>query len=653
MNGKVLSIGGLLIAVVALLAVNIVGPKMLKSSRIDLTEGQLFTLSDGTREILSELDEPITLRFYLSRRQVTALPGIKSYADRVEELLEQYRREAGQRITLIKLDPEPFSDEEDRAVAYGLRGVPLDEGDNTLYFGLVGTGSTGQEQVIPFFTVNRERFLEYDVSRLVYSLAHPKPPVVGLLSTLSINGPTPQAMMQGMNTPPWMVMEQVNQLFSVLPVETTAEEIPEEVDVLLVVHPKSLSDKTLYAIDQFVMGGGRVLMFVDPLAEVDQVAGQRMMGMMMPGKTSNPEKLLASWGVKLITETVVGDLANAVRVQTQRGGRMITIDYPVWMSVAGPALNATDLVTANLENLALGTPGELTPIPGATTSFTPLVQSSDQAMAIVTAKVDQAPDPEAIMREYKPGGKSMVLAARITGAVNSAFPNGPPKDKEQHGEGATNESVPDTSKETDSSADNAPAHRAQSDGDINVVLVADADMLHDRFWVRVQDLMGSRIAVPTAGNGSFVINALDHLTGSSSLIAVRSKGSFVRPFERIDTLRRDAELKFREKESQLIAQLDETENRLRALESEKQGDDKVVFNEAQRQELIKFRKERLQIRKELRDVRLSLRRNIESLYSKLRFTNIALVPILIAVGGLVVAFVRMQRRRRSIRAAMG
>jgi ABC-type uncharacterized transport system involved in gliding motility auxiliary subunit len=635
MKNKILGTGGLIIAVIALLAVNIVGPKMFKSTRLDLTEGRLYTLSEGTLEVLRNLDEPVTLRFYLSRKLATGLPGIKSYADRVDDLLEQFRRESDGKINLVRIDPEPFSDEEDRAVAYGMRGIPVDENDNTLYFGLVGTGSTGQEDAIPFFSLNREKFLEYDVSRLIYALKSTAPPTVGLIAGLPLNGPTPQQMMAGMNQPAWAVMDQIKQLFTVVPLEMQAREIPDEMDVLMVVHPKLVPKQLMYAIDQFALRGGRVLMFVDALAEADLPQGRMAMMQRQLGKTSNPEALLEGWGVRMVKDKVVGDLASAMRVQTQRNQRLITIDYPLWMNLGRDRLNDTDIVTANLENIALGSPGALEAVEGATTTIEPLLRTSEQAMLMDKALADGPADPEGLLRDYKPGGEERLLAVRITGKARSAYPDGPPEEEKTEGAG--------------SPAARTHPHLTESSSDINVILVSDADMLHDRFWVRVQDLLGSRIAVPTAGNGSFVVNALDNLTGSSSLIAVRSRGSFIRPFTRIDSLRQEAELAFREKEAELIARLQQTEQRLQALESEKQGEDSLVLSDAQARELVEFRRQRLAIRKELREVRRSLRRNIEELHAKVRFANIGLVPLLIAIGGVLVALVRYQRRRASIR----
>ena len=639
MGNRTLSVGGLVVAAVLFVAINIVAGQSLSSSRVDLTENKLFTLSDGTREILSGLDEPITLRFYLSRGLVTRLPGISGYASRVQELLEAYAREAGGTVTLVEVDPEPFSEEEDRAVAYGLRGVPIDEEDATLYFGLVASGSTDQEQVIPFFSTSREQFLEYDVTRLIYSVAHPKQPVVGLLSSLPINGGGPMAMLQGRGQPPWIVVEQIKELFEVLPLEPGILEVPQEVDVLMLVHPKALPDATRYAIDQFVMRGGRALVFVDPNAETDPGTATAMMGMMAPGadRSSNPKALLASWGLAMPEDEVVGDLSAAMRVRAQAEGRLVTIDYPMWMTLSDDALASSDLVTANLGAVTLASPGHLVPVEAPGLAVTPLIRTSDGAAVFPRATVANLSDPQAVLRDYQAAGERFVLAARVTGKAKSAFPDGPPAPEKKDGE------------------DPAPAppgpHLAESAGDINVVVVADADMLADQFWVQVQDLMGSRIAIPTSGNGPMVINALDNLTGSSALIDIRSRGGFVRPFTVVNDLRREAELRFREQEQRLISRLEETERQLGQLESSRQGEEAAVLTDEQRQALIDFRKERLQIRKDLREVRRSLRANIESLESRLRFANVAAVPILIGVGGLLVALARMRRRRRSLLAA--
>jgi ABC-type uncharacterized transport system involved in gliding motility auxiliary subunit len=636
MGNRALSVGGLIIAVVLFIAINIVAGKTLRSSRLDLTQAQLFTLSDGTREILSTLEEPVTLRFYLSRSLATRLPGVNTYAIRVRELLAAYQRESGGNIVLESVDPEPFSEEEDRAVAYGLRGVPLDQEGATLYFGLVASGSTDQEQAIPFFSPNRERFLEYDVTRLVYSIVHPNKPTVGLLSTLPISGPSPMQRMRGAAAPPWMVVEQMKEAFDVIPLEITMTSIPENVDVLLLVHPKQLPDPMRYAIDQFVMNGGRALVFVDPNAETDSGASPGMMMRGPPKRSSNPKALLASWGVSMADDEVVGDLSVAVRVRTQQQGRLVTIDYPMWMNLGAEAFSSDDIVTANLGAVTIASPGHLQPVADSGVSVTPLIRTSEKAALFPVAKVQNFADPQALLKDYKPAGKRFTLAARLIGPAKSAFPDGPPRDEKKAGEEAAADAQP------------RAEHLAQSKGNINVIVVADVDMLADQFWVQVQDLMGTRIAIPTAANGPMVLNALDNLTGSSSLIDIRSRGGYLKPFIVVEDLRRKAEVKFREKEQQLMLRLEQAEKNLRELENEKQGEDAPVLSAEQRQELIDFRQERLQVRKELREVRRSLRADIERLETKVKFVNVAMMPILIALIGIIVAVMRVQRRRRSL-----
>jgi len=638
MSRRFITISVLVLSVVLLLAVNMVANEVFRSSRWDLTANHLFTLSKGTLNILNSLDEPITLRLYMSKRLITRLPSLKGFATRVEELLEEYKRQAKGKLHLRVIDPDPFSVEEDRAVGYGIRGVPVGGGQENLYFGLVGTGSTTQEQVIASFSPSREKFLEYDLSRLIYSLAHEKKPVVGLLSSLAINGGGPRAVLQGLNQPAWMVMEQAKQLFEVLPLDQKIKSIPKNVDVLMVVHPKDMAANLVYAIDQFVLRGGRLLMFIDPNAEADQSRGQSLMGMSTSGlKTSNPKKLLRAWGVRMSGDKVVGDISAAARVRAQQGAQTVTLDYPPWMNLGKKSLNADDIITGDLDNISIASSGYLEALPGATTTVTPLLQSSEQAKLYSVADVQNYAEPEKLLRNYQPAHKRFILAARIKGKVKTAFPDGPPKSK----------SKPATGKPAGAAAGQAEAKPlTESVGPVNLIVVADVDMLEDRFWVQTQDLLGQRIAIPIAANGPFVINALENLSGSNDLIAIRSRGGFQRPFQYINTLRQSAELKFRNKEQELKTRLDKTEKRLQALESEKQTDDARVLSDAQQKELIDFRQQRLGIRKALREVRHGLRRNIEDLEALLKFLNIALVPILIGLGGLVVGFVAMARTRR-------
>ena len=648
MTSRLMTTTGVVLAVVLLFALNILASRLLGPARIDLTEHRLFTLSEGTRGILTSLDEPVTLRFYLSQRELERVPGIGGYADRVRALLDEYRRIAGGKLTLQVIDPEPFSEEEDRAVGYGLRGVPLGLDEGIFYFGLAGTNSVDDEEVIPFFAAEREQFLEYDVTKLVHNLSSPKQKVVGLLSSLPIEGqglPMQAAMMPGMGGPPWMVVDQMRQLFEVLSLGPELEEIPGDVDVLMLVHPQTLPREALYAIDQYVLRGGRVVAFVDPFSEAQQdaMAG----GMMQPSmsKRSEIDELLAAWGVTL-GEDVVGDLELSLKVRMEQSGRILTFDYPVWMNVTPDTFDPDDIVTGDLANLGFGTPGYLEPADGATTAFTPLVSTTPRAAQFTPAQVAAVTtDPRVLLDDYASQDRPYTVVARVAGKVATAFPDGRPVPVPTE-DGDTSE----TAEADDAASGTEPMaeHLSESVEDAQIIVVADADMLADRFWVVVQEFLGSRIAIPSAANGTLVINALDNLTGSGDLISVRNRGTFTRPFTRVAALRQQAERDFRAKEQELIAQLHETERRLAELEEGSQGNDAMIITDAQREELVRFRQERVRIGKELREVRRQLRADIERLESWLKFANIGLVPILIGLTGLVAGLVRIRRRRSRV-----
>ena len=646
-SDKAITGAGLVVGLVLLLAFNILSNEALTSSRLDLTEGQIFTLSEGTHKVLSKVDEPVNLRFYLSRRLATRLPDISSYATRVEELLEEYRRVSKGKVRLSVIDPEPFSEEEDRAVGYGLQGVPADNEGGTLYFGLVGTNSVDDEEVIPFFSPEREESLEYDLTKLIHNLSTTKQPVIGLISSLPIEGLGPRPEFRGLSSPPWMVLEQIRQLFEVRSIDKAIKSIPEDIDVLLLVHPKRLSNQMLYAIDQFVLYGGRALVFIDAHAEVEQ--GVNVGGLMVPSRSKRSEldPLLDAWGVILEKDKIVGDLQLAVKVRMEREGRLVTFDYPVWISVQPAQMDQEDTVTGGLGNLSLGTPGSLVQKPGASTRLVPLIKSTAGAAVFTPDKLALTEDPQKLLRLYKPDNRAYTLAARLSGPVNSAFPDGRPAVEASE---ASAESEAQSSEKLDPPKADRP-HRGASSEPVNLIVVADSDFLQDRFWVTVQEFLGSRVAVPTAANAVFVVNALDNLTGSGDLISVRNRGSFVRPFERVNALRQQAELKFRQKEQELIDRLDAAEQKLVDLEEKKQGTDALTLTDEQQKELLQFRQERLRIRKDLRDVRHRLRRDIEDLEDRLKFLNIGVVPLLVALSGVGVAVWRARRRRRALAAA--
>ncbi|MEY3220397.1 MAG: hypothetical protein RIT27_1754 [Pseudomonadota bacterium] len=638
MNQKVLlSSGGLLLAVGLFLAVNIISNTAFKSTRLDLTDNKFYTLSQGTRNIVSNLKEPISLKLYLSQKLAPTLASINTYTIRVKELLEEYKRASSGKISLQFIDPEPFSEEEDKAVANGLQGAPIEGENTTFYFGLVGTNSTDGEAVLPFFNPNREEFLEYDITQLIYKLDNPKQKVVGIMSTLPIQGKGGSPFVKtAESNQPLMIIDQIKQLFQVRKIETTVDKIPDDIDVLMLVHPKGFTDKTLFALDQFVLKGGRLLAFVDPYAETDEPPADpnNPLASLNAPRHSDLKKLLDTWGVEIVENKAVGDLSLAKKVQMQKGSKGLVIEYPVWIDLHEKNFNNQDIITAKLDSIALATAGSLKKKEGAEITVTPLLETSEQASLIDSSKLGMFADVEEMVRSYKPENK-FTLAARLTGKLKTAFPDGKPKDDK------AKEEKPSTPEES----------LKESKEDANIILVADTDILDDKFWVRVQNFLGQRIALPMAANDKFVTNALDNLTGSNDLISVRNRGTLSRPFTKVEEIRQNAELKFREKEKQLLAQLQETEKKLNELQhNRKEGSNAQVLTTEQQQEITRFRDEKLKIRKELRAVQHELQKDIERLDSNLKWINIGLIPFLVAIGGILLGFYR-NRRKRELSAA--
>ena len=638
MNARLLTGSGLAVAVVLFVTVNVLSHVALRSARVDLTEQRLYTLSEGSRNILQSLDEPVTLRFYVSKKLAVELPGIQGYTNRVLELLQEYEQASGGNLILHVIDPEPFSEEEDRAVGHGLRGVPLDRGNVQFYFGLVGTNATDDRELIPFFQQSREEFLEYDLTKLVYRLANPKQKVVGLLSTLPVDGGPQMPFPQAQGRAPWMIMDSIRDVMDVKVLDKAVNDISEDVDVLMVVHPKRLGDPTLYAIDQFVLRGGRAVVFVDPHSEADRVLPnpQNPMGMQGP-RRSDLGPVFDAWGIELVEGRVVADLPLAKRVNFQKQDRMAVADYPVWIDLTPRQLNAEDVVTAKLPNLTMASAGILRKKEDNAIEWTSLVETDNQAMQIDAARLQFMPDVEGILRDYRPGDETLVLAARLTGKVKTAFPGGRPPAGE-----ADNPEAGGTGKAT-----GQLPHLAESAEPINVIVVADTDMLQDRFWVQVQNFLGQRIGIPTAANNDFVTNALDNLTGSHDLISVRNRGSFTRPFTLVRAIQQEAEMQFRQKEQALQQRLKATERKIQELESGKEDQTTIILSAEQEAALEGFRQELVATRKELRNVQHELQKNIETLENVVKFLNIGLIPLVIAVGGGVFSAWNMRRRHRS------
>lgn len=621
---------------IILLSVNLISALAFKNVKGDLTEDRLFTISDGTREILRNIDEPITTRLYFSRRLAELAPEQSRYFQRVKALFEQYRDLSGGKLQLAVLDPEPFSDAEDRAVAAGLRGVRLNTEGEVGYFGLVATNSTDDTEVVPFFSPERETFLEYDVTKLIYNLANPKKRVVGLMSGLPLDGGETDTPMGKRPQKPWMIMSQIRELFEVRDVAQTASTIPSGIDVLMVVQPTGLSEEAAFAIDQYALKGGKVLVFIDPVTETNQFAMLKA-----PGEGRRRlAKVLENWGVKFDSTKVTADIRHAKRVQFGREKDEVT-EFVAWLGLDERNINKDDVLAAGIEVLNVASSGFLEKADGVTTSVHPFLKTSADAAIIGAEKMGMGADPLGLLRAYTPGGKELTLAARLSGEAKTAFPNGKPsaEPEKKEGEGAN------TAKKDEAKTDTKPGADLVKSGTINAIVVADADMLADQFWVSRQEMFGQEAVMPTAHNAAFVLSALENLSGSNALIALRGRGVNERPFTWVEELRRNAERQFREKEQALEARLKSAQDELAKLQSS--GASGVVMSQKERDAMEQFRTVMLETRRELREVKRALRSDIDSLDGWLKFANIALVPLMIAFGGLGYTVLRGARRRKS------
>jgi len=618
MTRKSLSLAALALAAVLFVAVNVLSQATLRNARLDLTADRLYTLSPGTKNVIAGVREPITLKLFFSEKLAGEVPVLRTYGQRVRELLEEYAGRSDGRIRLQVIDPEPFSDAEDMAVEAGVKPVPLDRASGRqIYFGLVGTNTTDKQEVIPFFQQERETFLEYDLTRLVYTLSDPKKPVVAILTGMELEyGPGGiMAAMRG-GGQPYAVYSQLKALFDVRLLKGEVTAIDEDVNVLVVARPKALSDQTLYAVDQYVLKGGHAVLFVDPWAESDAEPGPNGMPDPTASKTAALPKLFDAWGLTMDTGRFVADPRLAVNVSVGRRA----VPYAAWLSVDDAHRDRKDVVTADLGTVNLATAGSLKVKEGASLTVSPLLTSSASGQMVDVALVMGRPEPEKLMASLKAQGQAEVLAARVSGTLKSAFAAPP---KEGTGKPHLNESA-------------RPA---------NLIVVADSDLLEDRFWVETQPALGQRLAVPFAGNGDFVVNAVENLAGSADLISLRGRAGSIRPFVLVDDLRRAAGQQMLGHEQELRQRLEDTERRIAELQGKAKGNSGALLSAEEQQAIDGFRGEVLRIRKELRDVQHTLNRDIERLAATVKAVNIVAVPLVVAVAAVGVAGLRARRRR--------
>lgn len=621
-NRSLISAGTLTLLAVLFVSLTILSSSLLKGLRFDLTENGLYTLSEGTRNILENMDEPVNLYLYFSEDVSRSLPQFRSYARWAGELLEEFEDRSGGKLTLHRVDPKPFSPQEDQAAQYGLQGAPVGSTGDVLYFGLVGTNSLDGQQVMPFMQPDKEKFLEYDLAKMVSSLSHPTHRKVGLISGLDMTpayDPANRRMPES-----WVIHQQLDQLFDLQEIPLDSTELPSDLELLVVVHPKNISEQMLYQIDQYVLGGGRLLAFLDPVAEADLGGDPNdPTSRLSAGGSSSLGPLLEAWGVGFDTGMVMGDRAYALQVSL--GAGQPPVRHLGIISVKGEGMNATDVATADLEMVNFSSTGWFAPLENATSVFEPLVQTSDTAAGIESSRLRYMTNPQDLAEDFLPSGDKYALAARVSGQVDAAF-----------------EQVPEGVTVNDGMASSG------SDG-INVVLFADTDILTDRLWVQKQNFLGQTIVNSFADNGTLVANIAEQLLGSSDLIGIRARANTSRPFNRVEALRLSAEAQYRDTEKRLQDELAETERKLSEMQSARQDGQLTVLNSEQQEELQRFLDRKLAIRSELREVQHDLTQDIEALGMRLKFINIVLVPVLISIVALLFGQYRRKRREEGAR----
>lgn len=609
---------GILLAAVLAVALITISNNLFTGVRLDLTENRLFTLSPGSVNIITTLDEPISLDFYVSRKTMADFPQLVNYANRVRDLLEEYAAKSGGKIELSVIEPEPFSEEEDQAVASGLNGVSVNAAGDRAYLGLVGVNSTDDEAIIPFFQASREDALEYDITKLVYNLANPEKRVIGVMSGLPLFGDPAQGIPDR-----WAILDVMEEFFEVRNIGQNSDVIDEDVDVLMVVHPKNFTEQALFAIDQYLLRGGHAMLFVDPLAEGDNAEPDPANPYVMPDMSSNLNIMLEGWGLEVGTSEIAADINLAMRVQTQGARGPQESNYLPWLRLEADNLDRQDFSTSELNLIHMGTAGVIDLKEDATVEFAPLIKTTADSMRMQRDLIFFQRDPNVMLSNFESGNNPLVLAARISGTVPSAYPDGL--------------LIEDEDDET------VPVEDIIKEGRVDVVLVGDTDILADHFWIRMQNFFGVQIPQSIANNGDFVINTLDNLAGNTDLISLRSRGEFSRPFTVVEQIRRDAEAQFREQEQELQTRLEETEQKIAQLQQEG-GESALLLTEEQAAEIEKFRLEQIRTRKELRAVQHELQKNIERLGTQLKFINIGLIPLIIALLALVAGIQRARRK---------
>jgi len=581
--------------------------------RADLTQGKLYTLSAGTRKLLHGLEAPVKIKLYVSRGEGVPVQ-LRAFSKRVEDEVNELKAAAGKNLTVEIYHPQPDSEEEDAAQLDGIEAQQLPSGDS-FYLG-AAVSRLDRKQTLPVISPQREPLLEYDLVRAIAQVSSAQQPVVGVMSTLPVLGEAYNPMTRRPSDP-WVLANELKREFDVKQVDMSATEIPKDLKVLLLIHPRDITPQTEYALDQFVLRGGKLIAFVDPFAYFDPLPG--MPGMPQQRTSSSLPALFKAWGVEMNTGKVLSDV-----VYASGNGQRYT---PTVLSLNSTAFNRHDVVTSQLETLlyVFGGAFEVKPVEGL--KVTDLISSSPNSMLVDDSVATASGD--AATKDFKPSGKSWPLALRLNGKFKTAFPEGPPaapgaKGKKQEA---------------------SPPQLKESARDNSVILVADADMLADPAAVDVQDVFGRKIVVPSNGNLAFALGMVEQFAAGDALISLRSRAAAFRPLTVVRELEANAQKQYFGKISELEQEIKSTTDKLQELQKAQGGSaaSAQILTAEQQAELDRFRKRVAQTKLALKEVRKNLRHDAESLVFWTKVANIALMPLLVALFGIGVALVRRRR----------
>jgi ABC-type uncharacterized transport system involved in gliding motility auxiliary subunit len=626
------SVVGVVAVLIIIVGINLLGG--LFKFRSDLTENRLYTLSNGTKKILKKLDTDVVIRFYFSKDNASVPVPLRTYAQEVQDLLEEYQQFSHGRIKVVKLDPKPDSDAEDSANLDGIEGQDVNLTDK-IYLG-IAVSCLDSKATIPYLSPDRETLLEYDLSRAISSVANPKKAVIGVMSALPVTGrEASPMMMQPRQQPsqPWIFLTELKENYAVRDIPMTAEKIDDDVSVLVLIHPQGISDQAQYAIDQFLLRGGKMVALLDPYSFVEAQTAGPYGG--AAGYDSTLAKLLPAWGIQFSVTKVVADPLFATQVQRENDVQ----SDPTILSVTSDGINKQDALGAAINDLLLPFAGAFTGTPADGLKEDVLVKSTNQAGLVDTSILQEGAD--AVRKELKSANTSYPIAIRLSGKFKTAFPNGKPEPKSSPEPSQSPKPVPSTTP--------TPKVESLKEGQSGgvVILVGDSDFAYDAIAGRAQQVLTQTVFVPSNGNLNFIQSCVEQLAGDSDLIGIRSRSSGNRPFVVVNKMEAAAEQKYQSKIDELEDNLNQTRQKLASLQTNKQTDQKTLLSPEQQAEIKKFQENEATVSQELKQVRKNLRQEIDSLQDTVKWIDIAGMAVIVTLVGLTLAFVK--RRKRAAR----